>query len=102
MEDTNESLEQTKRLETKSAYQISIGGEDHTLLNVLRYAVNKKCSDVELCGYTIPHPSESTAIFRVQFKSQHQQTADNVYKTLADALEYVDAIGERLMSEVST
>lgn len=93
---------QTKRLETRSEYQVAIADEDHTLLNILRYAVNKRCSDIELCGYTVPHPSENVAVFRVQFKNPQQQTSDSVYKTLVDGLEYVHAIGEKLLSEVST
>lgn len=101
MEDNNDT-EQTKRLEARNEYQVSIADEDHTLLNVLRYAINKRCDSIELCGYTVPHPSENVAIFRVQFKRQEQQTSDNVYKTLVDGLEYVNAIGEKLLSEIST
>ncbi|XP_010731207.1 DNA-directed RNA polymerases I and III subunit RPAC2 [Larimichthys crocea] len=39
--------------------------EDHTLGNSLRYMIMKTV-DVEFCGYTITHPSESKINFRIQ------------------------------------
>ncbi|KAM3867042.1 DNA-directed RNA polymerases I and III subunit RPAC2 [Diretmus argenteus] len=39
--------------------------EDHTLGNALRYMVMKNV-DVEFCGYSITHPSESKINFRIQ------------------------------------
>uniref|UniRef100_A0A672Z0R2 DNA-directed RNA polymerases I and III subunit RPAC2 n=1 Tax=Sphaeramia orbicularis TaxID=375764 RepID=A0A672Z0R2_9TELE len=39
--------------------------EDHTLGNSLRYMIMKNV-DVEFCGYTITHPSESKINFRIQ------------------------------------
>ncbi|XP_055034218.1 DNA-directed RNA polymerases I and III subunit RPAC2 isoform X2 [Misgurnus anguillicaudatus] len=39
--------------------------EDHTLGNSLRYMIMKS-QDVEFCGYSITHPSESKINFRVQ------------------------------------
>ena len=44
-----------------------IRDEDHTLGNALRYVIMKN-PDVEFCGYTIPHPSESLINFRIQSK----------------------------------
>ncbi|XP_043983448.1 DNA-directed RNA polymerases I and III subunit RPAC2 isoform X3 [Gambusia affinis] len=39
--------------------------EDHTLGNSLRYMIMKN-PEVEFCGYTITHPSESKINFRIQ------------------------------------
>ncbi|KAI5104934.1 DNA-directed RNA polymerases I and III subunit RPAC2 [Silurus meridionalis] len=39
--------------------------EDHTLGNSLRYMVMKN-TEVEFCGYSITHPSESKINFRIQ------------------------------------
>uniref|UniRef100_A0A3P9L9S3 DNA-directed RNA polymerases I and III subunit RPAC2 n=1 Tax=Oryzias latipes TaxID=8090 RepID=A0A3P9L9S3_ORYLA len=39
--------------------------EDHTLGNSLRYMIMKN-PDVDFCGYTITHPSESKINFRIQ------------------------------------
>jgi DNA-directed RNA polymerase subunit L len=70
---------------TPKAASFQIEKEDHTLGNALRYFINKKsvarsvdinqlehanpCEhspDVEFCGYTIPHPSETKMHIRVQ------------------------------------
>ena len=40
-------------------------GEDHTLGNLLRYSLIKN-PDVEFCGYSITHPSESELNLRLQ------------------------------------
>ena len=40
-------------------------GEDHTIGNLLRYALVKN-PDVEFCGYSITHPSESELNIRLQ------------------------------------
>jgi DNA-directed RNA polymerase I and III subunit RPAC2 len=40
-------------------------GEDHTLGNLLRYALIKN-PEVEFCGYSITHPSEHTINMRLQ------------------------------------
>ncbi|KAL2815924.1 DNA-directed RNA polymerase [Aspergillus granulosus] len=61
--------------ETAASFQFE--GEGHTLGNALRYAIMKKYAvppfillgghpDVEFCGYTIPHPSESKMNLRIQ------------------------------------
>ncbi|XP_051514591.1 DNA-directed RNA polymerases I and III subunit RPAC2 isoform X2 [Myxocyprinus asiaticus] len=39
--------------------------EDHTLGNSLRYMIMKS-QEVEFCGYSITHPSESKINFRIQ------------------------------------
>uniref|UniRef100_A0A3P8WPX9 DNA-directed RNA polymerases I and III subunit RPAC2 n=1 Tax=Cynoglossus semilaevis TaxID=244447 RepID=A0A3P8WPX9_CYNSE len=39
--------------------------EDHTLGNSLRYMIMKNV-EVDFCGYTITHPSESKINFRIQ------------------------------------
>ncbi|KAG8448363.1 hypothetical protein GDO86_015448 [Hymenochirus boettgeri] len=42
--------------------------EDHTLGNSLRYMIMKN-PEVEFCGYSITHPSESKINFRVQTRN---------------------------------
>ncbi|KAI4263448.1 MAG: hypothetical protein L6R42_001409 [Xanthoria sp. 1 TBL-2021] len=39
--------------------------EDHTLGNALRFMIMKN-PEVELCGYSIPHPSEAKMNLRIQ------------------------------------
>nr|XP_015207127.1 PREDICTED: DNA-directed RNA polymerases I and III subunit RPAC2-like [Lepisosteus oculatus] len=43
--------------------------EDHTLGNALRYMVMKN-PEVEFCGYSITHPSESKINFRIQTRGE--------------------------------
>jgi DNA-directed RNA polymerase subunit L len=50
---------------TPKSASFAIAHEDHTLGNALRYFICKN-PDVEFCGYTIPHPSESMLSVRVQ------------------------------------
>jgi len=66
---------------TESAASFQFDGEDHTLGNALRYIIMKN-PDVEFCGYSIPHPSETKMNLRIQ-------TYDNVsvYQVLDKGLE---------------
>ncbi|KAL4988995.1 DNA-directed RNA polymerase I and III 14 KDA polypeptide [Aspergillus falconensis] len=50
---------------TDTAASFQFDGEGHTLGNALRYAIMKN-PEVEFCGYTIPHPSESKMNVRIQ------------------------------------
>ncbi|OGM50189.1 DNA-directed RNA polymerases I and III subunit RPAC2 [Aspergillus bombycis] len=54
---------------TETAASFQFDGEGHTLGNALRYAIMKKyvlLPQVEFCGYTIPHPSETKMNLRIQ------------------------------------
>ncbi|KAL4818241.1 DNA-directed RNA polymerase [Aspergillus spinulosporus] len=50
---------------TDTAASFQFEGEGHTLGNALRFAIMKN-PEVEFCGYTIPHPSESKMNIRIQ------------------------------------
>mmetsp|Transcript_19376 Transcript_19376/g.58555 ORF Transcript_19376/g.58555 Transcript_19376/m.58555 type:complete len:102 (-) Transcript_19376:218-523(-) len=43
----------------------AIENEDHTLVNTLRFFLNKN-PNVSFCGYSIPHPSEAVTNIRIQ------------------------------------
>lgn len=47
--------------------------EDHTLGNALRYMIMKN-PEVDFCGYTITHPSESKINFRIQNRGEISAT----------------------------
>uniref|UniRef100_A0A8D0BNK8 DNA-directed RNA polymerases I and III subunit RPAC2 n=1 Tax=Salvator merianae TaxID=96440 RepID=A0A8D0BNK8_SALMN len=49
----------------KSCITFVLHNEDHTLGNSLRYMIMKD-PEVEFCGYSITHPSESKINFRIQ------------------------------------
>ncbi|MCJ1459247.1 RNA polymerase subunit AC19 [Mycoblastus sanguinarius] len=48
-----------------TAASFEFEAEDHTLGNALRYMIMKN-PEVELCGYSIPHPSEAKMNLRIQ------------------------------------
>eukprot|EP01137_Pigoraptor_chileana_P007181 Opistho-2@3489 len=57
--------------------------EDHTLGNALRYMIMKN-PDVEFCGYSIPHPSETKIHLRIQTKGK---PASEILRIALDDLE---------------
>uniref|UniRef100_A0AAY4E7P2 DNA-directed RNA polymerases I and III subunit RPAC2 n=1 Tax=Denticeps clupeoides TaxID=299321 RepID=A0AAY4E7P2_9TELE len=74
--------------------------EDHTLGNSLRYMVMKN-PQVEFCGYSIPHPSETKINFRIQSRGGVPATdlLRKGLKDLQDAAQHVRTTFEvRLVS----
>ncbi|CAK7331372.1 unnamed protein product [Dovyalis caffra] len=61
-----------------SSATFSFVDEDHTLANSVRFALNQD-PRVSLCGYSIPHPSDSRVNIRVQ------TTGDPAREVLKDA-----------------
>ncbi|KAJ9657354.1 RNA polymerase subunit AC19 [Neophaeococcomyces mojaviensis] len=80
---------------TTHAVSFQIEKEDHTLGNSLRYFINKN-PDVEFCGYTIPHPSETKMNIRIQTWEDTGTTAfDALRKGLEDMIEACDVVSEK-------
>ncbi|KAK9123793.1 hypothetical protein Sjap_013395 [Stephania japonica] len=48
-----------------SSSTFSFAGEDHTLANSVRFALNQD-PRVSFCGYSIPHPADARVNIRVQ------------------------------------
>mmetsp|Transcript_9984 Transcript_9984/g.14978 ORF Transcript_9984/g.14978 Transcript_9984/m.14978 type:complete len:112 (+) Transcript_9984:37-372(+) len=70
-----------------------IHNEGHTLGNVLRYFVSKH-EDVELCGYSIHHPSDEKLHLRVQLvKNESKKECRDVLK---DSLENISGMCDHL------
>lgn len=73
-----------------SAATFEIKHEGHTLGNALRYMIMKN-PDVELCGYSIPHPSEDHMHLRIQ--TYGDSTAiEALRKGLADLVALCDHV----------
>lgn len=66
--------------------------EDHTIGNALRYILMKN-SNVEFCGYSIPHPSEPKVHLRIQMYD-NLSAIDALYKGLDDL--------ESMITEIET
>ncbi|KAK2188395.1 hypothetical protein NP493_133g02008 [Ridgeia piscesae] len=55
----------TDNCEDETCKTFVLHNEDHTLGNALRYMIMKN-PQVDLCGYSVPHPSEKKINLRIQ------------------------------------
>ncbi|KZZ88230.1 DNA-directed RNA polymerase I and III 14 KDA polypeptide [Ascosphaera apis ARSEF 7405] len=78
---------------TETAASFQFEGEDHTLGNSLRYVIMKN-PDVEFCGYTIPHPSETKMNLRIQTYDS-TNVFEALQKGLDDLMDLCDAVTEK-------
>lgn len=72
--------------------------EDHTLGNPLRYIIMKN-SQVEFCGYSIPHPSENLLNLRIQTYGEIT-AVEALQKGLADLMDMCDAVEEKFTDRI--
>ncbi|AFN84027.1 DNA-directed RNA polymerase I and III subunit AC19 [Encephalitozoon romaleae SJ-2008] len=81
---------------------IQVNKEDHTIMNPLRWCISKNFvgEKVELVGYTIPHPSDDVSNITIQFSSESSQTPPNLLKKMIEGLECMEAIGNKMLSEI--
>ena len=69
--------------------------EDHTIGNALRYVLTKN-KDVELCGYSIPHPSDNRMNLRLQtYKKPATEVLHQAIKDLKKMAEHIRAEFEK-------
>lgn len=81
------------------AASFQIIDEDHTLGNALRYMIMKN-SDVEFCGYSIPHPSENKLNIRIQTYGK-MTAVEALYKGLDDLCDLCTHVEEVFSSSVA-
>lgn len=81
---------------TCASFQIN--DEDHTLGNALRYIIMKN-PDVEFCGYSIPHPSESHLNLRIQTYGA-STAVEALQKGLNDLMDLCNAVEDRFMLRI--
>ncbi|KAK5134809.1 RNA polymerase subunit AC19 [Meristemomyces frigidus] len=67
--------------------------EDHTLGNALRYMIMKN-PDVEFCGYSIPHPSETVMNLRIQ-TWDNVSVMDVLKRGLSDLADLCDVVEDK-------
>ncbi|KAI4131182.1 MAG: hypothetical protein LQ338_001387 [Usnochroma carphineum] len=70
--------------------------EDHTLGNALRYMIMKN-PEVELCGYSIPHPSEAKMNLRIQ-TYEGTTVYDALEKGLDDLMDLCDVVESKFIA----
>ncbi|XP_014089017.1 DNA-directed RNA polymerases I and III subunit RPAC2 [Bactrocera oleae] len=73
--------------------------EGHTLGNALKTIISRY-PDVDFCGYTIPHPTESKMHFRIQ--SNQNRAIDILKRGLDDLESLCDHTISTFESEVKT
>lgn len=73
----------TAKLEIKKD-SIIIPNEDHTLLNPLRHIIQRNNKDVELVGYSIPHPAEKYSELKLQYNKEKTDVKEIVCKGLQE------------------
>lgn len=71
--------------------------EGHTLGNVLRCVISSY-TDVEFCGYTVPHPAESKMHFRIQMRKG--RAIDALRRGLTDLVKMCDCTIEKFNEEL--
>ncbi|PKY06846.1 RBP11-like subunits of RNA polymerase [Aspergillus campestris IBT 28561] len=81
---------------TETAASFQFEGEGHTLGNSLRYAIMKN-PQVEFCGYTIPHPSESKMNLRIQTYDT-TNAIEALEKGLESLMDLCDVVTEKFTS----
>ncbi|KAK4548520.1 RNA polymerase subunit AC19 [Oleoguttula mirabilis] len=78
---------------TDTAASFAFEKEDHTLGNALRYMIMKN-PDVEFCGYSIPHPSETVMNLRIQ-TWDNVSVYDVLRRGLSDLAELCDVVEDK-------
>ncbi|KAE8144968.1 DNA-directed RNA polymerase [Aspergillus avenaceus] len=78
---------------TETAASFQFEGEGHTLGNALRYAIMKN-PQVEFCGYTIPHPSETKMNLRIQTYDT-TNAVEALEKGLDTLMELCDVVSDK-------
>ncbi|OQS55079.1 hypothetical protein EHP00_327 [Ecytonucleospora hepatopenaei] len=84
-------------------YQVEIANENHTFMNILKTVLannwHAKNTDliVEFCGYTIPHPSEPSALINIQFTKNDEQSEQNIKLALVSACDCIENICDSML-----
>ncbi|OAG30052.1 hypothetical protein NEIG_01085 [Nematocida sp. ERTm5] len=88
----------------KDSFTIELLKTNHTILNVIRWAINEFESvyDVELIGYTIPHPMEERAIMKIQLKHEEEQTEDAILSILRRGITAAEDVFNNLEEKLPT
>ncbi|KAL2036982.1 hypothetical protein N7G274_010267 [Stereocaulon virgatum] len=82
---------------SETAASFEFESEDHTLGNALRYMIMKN-PQVELCGYSIPHPSEAKMNIRIQ-TYEGTTVYDVLEKGFEDLMSLCDIVTDKFTAE---
>jgi len=90
------------RVKALDDFSIEVLGEKHTTLNLIRFCIAsfEREQEVELVGYTIPHPMEDKAVIKIQLKSEEKQTQKEILGVFKRGIEVSQDIINRIESLV--
>ncbi|KAI0224743.1 DNA-directed RNA polymerases I and III subunit RPAC2 [Lamellibrachia satsuma] len=88
----------TDNCEDETCRTFVLHNEDHTLGNALRYMIMKN-PQVDLCGYSVPHPSEKKINLRIQTRGA--AAIDVLKEGLSQLVTVCDHIHSTFESSVS-
>ncbi|KAI5190370.1 DNA-directed RNA polymerases I and III subunit RPAC2 [Nematocida minor] len=79
-------------------YTIEILKTNHTVLNIVRWAIEKfeEEYEIDLIGYTIPHPMETRALMKIQLKKEEEQTKSAILSIFKRGI----AASNRVLSQI--
>ena len=85
-------------------FSIEIRREDHTLMNPLKMAISSNWtgSEVEFCGYNVPHPSDDLVHLSVQFEDESVQGTAAVLQKIAEGLDSLEACCGHLLRQIES
>ncbi|KAI5134007.1 DNA-directed RNA polymerases I and III subunit RPAC2 [Nematocida ausubeli] len=86
----------------KDSYTIEILKANHTILNVVRWSISEfeAESEIELIGYTIPHPMEERAILKIQLKNEKEQTEAAILSILQRGISFAEKLFKTLEEKI--
>lgn len=82
------------RVKAIDNYTLEVLGEKHTLLNLIRWCITRfeTVHEIELVGYTIPHPMEDKAVVKIQLVEKDSQEKGEILKVFQRGIEAAQKI----------
>ena len=95
-------MNEEPRVKILNSQTVQVAGEDHTIMNPLRWCISKNFTGehVELVGYTIPHPSDNVSNMTIQLRDELLQNPPGLLKKVVEGLECMETIAAKIASEV--
>lgn len=86
------------QVSVKDSYTIEVLQTNHTLLNIIRWAIEEFESEyeIDLIGYTIPHPMETKGLVKIQLRREEDQKKEVILSIFKRGIEASKAVIHRI------
>ncbi|KAH9386821.1 DNA-directed RNA polymerases I and III subunit RPAC2 [Nematocida major] len=86
----------------KDEYTIEVLKTNHTVLNLVRWAIGQfeSVHEVDLVGYTIPHPMEERALMKIQLKKEESQTREAIMDVFRRGVAATQSVIDKIQAEM--